>query len=176
MSSQPIRKMRRQEPILLQVSLENGANQGFFSLSTYGPARLGRYLVAFLGPVTAPEGLDPEQTYQVSYQHCSDERSTQYPCQAHNRSNVKWPIVHLVNLPFDSISGQKLVHKSFAERSISRSLKLPHDSTMPKCHHGRLLCPYLAHLLVTTEQRAEEKVQTWDHEDSQAWFDGEVRA
>src|SRR5205807_6800213 len=75
MSSQPIRKMRRQEPILLQVSLENGANQGFFSLSTYGPARLVRYLVAFLGVVTAPEGLDPEQTYQVSCQHCSDEGS-----------------------------------------------------------------------------------------------------
>src|SRR3989442_15924735 len=90
--------MRRQEPILLQVSLENGANQGFFSLSTYGPARLARYLVAFLGVVRAPEGLDPEQTYQVSCQHCSDEGSPQYPCQAHNCSNVKRPIVHLANL------------------------------------------------------------------------------
>src|SRR5207245_5613695 len=97
-------------------------------------AWLTRYLVAYLGVVHRRE-LHLEQAYQVSCQHCSNEGSSQYPCQAQNCSDVKRPIVRLVNLPFDSINDWKFAHNSFAERSISRSLNLAHDPTMAKSHH-----------------------------------------
>src|SRR2546426_11104311 len=58
-------------------------------------SQLARYLVAFLGVVRAPEGLDPEQTYQVSCQNCSDEGSPPislsgaqlFQCQTANRAS-----------------------------------------------------------------------------------------
>src|SRR6266700_6739524 len=158
MKSQPTRKTRLLELILRQVSLECAANRGFSSQSTRVSGEVvGSVFSSFSLTRNGMGRLDSEQTYQVSYQDSRDERSTQNPCQACDRSYVERPIVHLVDLPFDCIKRQEFIHKSFAQWSLSHSLKLAHYTVMPKSYQGRLLSPYLLHFLVKAEEWNEEE-------------------
>src|SRR6266566_1020545 len=165
MKSQPTRKTRLLELILRQVSLECAANRGFSSQSTRVSGEVvGSVFSSFSLTRNGMGRLDSEQTYQVSYQDSRDERSNRNPCQACNRSYVERPIVHLVNLPFDSINRQEFIHKSFAQRSLSHSFKLTHCATMSKSDQGRFLSPYLLHLLVKAKEWNEEEEYAWHEE------------
>src|SRR6266567_6439921 len=158
MKSQPTRKTRLLELILRQVSLECAANRGFSSQSTRVSGEVAASVFSNFPLARNGMGrLDSEQTYQVSCQDSRDERSTQNPCQACNRSHVERPIVHLVNLPFDSINRQEFIHKSFAQWSLSYSLNLTHYTAMSKSDRSRFLGPHLAHLLVKSEEWNEEE-------------------